>query len=416
MAPEQALGNNRAIDHRADQFSLAAIAYELLTGQAAFNGDAVEAVLYQVVHEAPPPLAMFRRDIPAHLERALLRALAKVPEGRFPSIGAFGQALFIAAQATPVGRPTVATVPRSRRGGTDVPAGPTPLRPDEPAGITTFGSATAERSTDRIVRMRQRRRSTAGTIVSLAAAAVGTLVWIAWRQKPRSPAIDTQPTWPSVNSARESPVPAPVPAPEFAPPPGPEAPTAPVEGSPVRIANPPANLRLLVDGLPVELPVLLARKPGQYQLRFESPGRRAQTIVVDAMAPVHELRLRMPRLRAKTSAPPLPEELPEDSEAAAPEELPAPLPELPAPQPETPAPQPETPAAQPEPPAPQAEPPPAQAGPAPANPPPEAPPPESTPPAVPAPKENPALIEDVDDAPAPVQPAPPEPAPLIDDL
>ena len=59
MAPEQARGQADAIDGRTDQFALAAIAYRMLTGQEPFQGDDTAAVLYQVVHEDPPPLSLF---------------------------------------------------------------------------------------------------------------------------------------------------------------------------------------------------------------------------------------------------------------------------------------------------------------------------------------------------------------------
>jgi hypothetical protein len=54
-----------------------------------------------------------------------------------------------------------------------------------------------------------------------------------------------------------------------------------------------------VDGQPMEQPVHLPRKGGRYTLHFESPGRRPQTLEVDAMAPSHELRLTMPRLSSR---------------------------------------------------------------------------------------------------------------------
>jgi tRNA A-37 threonylcarbamoyl transferase component Bud32 len=54
MAPEQAQGLRDQIDHRTDQFSLAAIAYTLFTGREPFSGDNPIAVLYQVVHHEPP--------------------------------------------------------------------------------------------------------------------------------------------------------------------------------------------------------------------------------------------------------------------------------------------------------------------------------------------------------------------------
>src|SRR6185369_2435565 len=58
MSPEQALGSLE-IDATTDQFALAAIAYEMLTGRAAFRGDNVQAVLFQVVQKHPEPVDAF---------------------------------------------------------------------------------------------------------------------------------------------------------------------------------------------------------------------------------------------------------------------------------------------------------------------------------------------------------------------
>src|SRR4029450_638678 len=54
MAPEQAQGLREQIDHRTDQFSLAAIAYTLFTGREPFSGDNPIAVLYQEGHHETP--------------------------------------------------------------------------------------------------------------------------------------------------------------------------------------------------------------------------------------------------------------------------------------------------------------------------------------------------------------------------
>ena len=85
MAPEQARGQANAIDGRTDQFALGAIAYRMLTGTEPFQGDDTASVLYQVVHEDPPPLSLF---LPPEwdagpLQAVLDRALAKQPGDRF---------------------------------------------------------------------------------------------------------------------------------------------------------------------------------------------------------------------------------------------------------------------------------------------------------------------------------------------
>src|SRR6476661_4680092 len=57
MSPEQAAGRIDDIDHRTDQWAVACIAYELIAGRPPFVGENVASLLYQVVHQAPSPLA-----------------------------------------------------------------------------------------------------------------------------------------------------------------------------------------------------------------------------------------------------------------------------------------------------------------------------------------------------------------------
>jgi serine/threonine-protein kinase len=99
MSPEQASGQVDAIDHRTDQWALACIAFEALTGRSAFIGDDVPALLYQVIHSPPPALTAVAPDLSPQLETVLGRALAKPPGDRFENIGAFAAAFERAAKA-----------------------------------------------------------------------------------------------------------------------------------------------------------------------------------------------------------------------------------------------------------------------------------------------------------------------------
>jgi serine/threonine-protein kinase len=88
-APEQA--KTEDLDGRADVFSLASVAYTLLTGRAAFLAPTIPGIVHRVVYEQPLPASRFVRDLPADVERVLARALAKDPVRRYPTAEAFAE-------------------------------------------------------------------------------------------------------------------------------------------------------------------------------------------------------------------------------------------------------------------------------------------------------------------------------------
>jgi serine/threonine protein kinase len=102
MAPEQARGLREEIDSRSDQFSLAAIAYVLLTGREPFQADDPIAVLYQVVHADPPPPAALVPRLGPEVDAVVMRGLAKQSVDRFPSVLEFAAALRQAIEGVPV--------------------------------------------------------------------------------------------------------------------------------------------------------------------------------------------------------------------------------------------------------------------------------------------------------------------------
>lgn len=89
MAPEQAMAGT--VDNRADIYALGIVAYEMLTGRVPFAADTPVAVLMKHVQEPIPVPST--RDVPEPLMRALLKALAKRPEDRWPTAVAFVRAL-----------------------------------------------------------------------------------------------------------------------------------------------------------------------------------------------------------------------------------------------------------------------------------------------------------------------------------
>jgi TonB family protein len=83
MAPELLRGEEATF--RADLFSFATVAYEVLTNHKPFEGDSVSAIMYKVVHEPVLAPRLWRPDLPEAYDAVFGRALAKAPERRFSS-------------------------------------------------------------------------------------------------------------------------------------------------------------------------------------------------------------------------------------------------------------------------------------------------------------------------------------------
>jgi Tol biopolymer transport system component len=92
MSPEQASGRQQ-VGPASDLYGLAVVAYEMLCGDVPFDADSTPAVLYQQVHEPPPPIALKCPDLPPDVDKVLGRALAKAPGERYGSGAAFVEAL-----------------------------------------------------------------------------------------------------------------------------------------------------------------------------------------------------------------------------------------------------------------------------------------------------------------------------------
>jgi serine/threonine protein kinase/Tfp pilus assembly protein PilF len=106
VSPEQAAGETN-LDGRSDQYSLACVLYEMLTGERAFNGPTAQAVLAKRFTETVKPVRSMRSNVPESVERALTKALSTQPEGRFRTSAMFAQALASSSLSTPTDAETV---------------------------------------------------------------------------------------------------------------------------------------------------------------------------------------------------------------------------------------------------------------------------------------------------------------------
>jgi serine/threonine-protein kinase len=92
MAPEQLLG--QPITHRVDIFSFGVAAYELLTNQKPFPGDTPGEILKKQMDRSDfVPPRQYNPDMPAALEKVILRCLEREPERRYPFMGVMAREL-----------------------------------------------------------------------------------------------------------------------------------------------------------------------------------------------------------------------------------------------------------------------------------------------------------------------------------
>ena len=89
--PEQLTGS--AVDHRSDQFSLAVVVYEMLTGRPPIQETDPGQFVTKMIRDPLPLASTLRLDLPKWLDVVLGRALAKAPGDRYPSMSAFAAAL-----------------------------------------------------------------------------------------------------------------------------------------------------------------------------------------------------------------------------------------------------------------------------------------------------------------------------------
>jgi serine/threonine protein kinase len=212
MAPEQVQG--QAVDGRADQFSLAVIAFEMLTGEKPFTGEQLTTVVYKIVAEEPVPAHRLNSTLNQQITNVLRRALAKKPDARYPNCQKFVDALEAACASVKGWKP----LPRG--GSLNLP---TAMEARRPAKVSLSGSTEETKPSGR------RKMGVLPVLFAILVAA-GLVVLIAWQaapwltgstdSSPKTPVAEAQPPAPQPASTASPPVeqkkPSPMPAPERA--------------------------------------------------------------------------------------------------------------------------------------------------------------------------------------------------------
>jgi serine/threonine-protein kinase len=141
MSPEQCK-DSADVDHRSDIYSFGTIVYEMLAGRTPFVGATGTELLVKHLTETPQPLRELTPDVPAPVEAAIARALARERDDRFENMTSFVAALSAGAGRTEFVQGSEAAA-RDPLAATPYPAS-RDARPRSIKTSTTFSQATGE--------------------------------------------------------------------------------------------------------------------------------------------------------------------------------------------------------------------------------------------------------------------------------
>jgi Tfp pilus assembly protein PilF len=234
MAPEQIQGE--AADGRADQFALAVVAYQMMTGSTLYGPNTVATLTYKIVHETPVLPTVRNGALPKGVDAVLAKALAKKPADRFGSCKEFVGALAIAFSDAPTGplaAPTGSLATLRTQTTIELPASATLVEPARHSHAPVVVAAIA---------------------VVLLAGALAAVIWKPWVHTQEGPAANANATAPTgPKSPAKSPGTAPVrePAPKKSAEAAADKPGATKAGAPAQNQEPVAT-----EPVEAEMPVI----------------------------------------------------------------------------------------------------------------------------------------------------------------
>jgi len=296
MSPEQIQG--QSVNGRSDQFSLAVIAYELLTGEKPFAGDSIPALAFKIVQDEPMAVHRLNPSLEWPVDTVLKRALSKKPEDRYPTCSDFAFAVENACRASKDWRPiSPGSVPNlpTLAGASSIEAAPLRSPPKKrPAAPPVQQSEVEEEALPSPApRALRWARTLALAVLVLALIAIGMIGAFRWMDdeapQPVAQVIDET----ADQSRRPSAVPQMVESPATATeatgaPSTTISPATPKPESPapvVRLVTSPPGARIVIDGDEGSVctaPCSLELKPGRHTLAATMDGYRRTLKIFEA--------------------------------------------------------------------------------------------------------------------------------------
>ncbi len=152
MSPEQVMG--KLTDQRSDIFSLGVMLYEMLTGQAPFQGENVNAIMYQTLNSIPSPPSGMNPAVPEMLNFIVAKALAKDLDARYQNARDFANDLRACRDSLPRSAPVLPDLPPSALNAPLADASVTSLvENDESKSVPTLGLSSSFDSSEATMRL-----------------------------------------------------------------------------------------------------------------------------------------------------------------------------------------------------------------------------------------------------------------------